>query len=324
MFVLSSGELLCLSWEIQSCDFNLCRVALIMDIFRQPHYQLQGGADCCWEPRSSVAPVPWKVELPQAGRKNILRWPTSLCPVSHGTPHTAALQDTFVCGHTSAAQCTPSKGSTMHTVLHPLLHVQPRGLDRGAHIQPTAPGTRNCMLWAPSNRDFGLQVLFSWVTAHRPSNPVDRTMGCNSGWGVAPQAKGVSVTQQLNRYHTGTKTLFWPGFSSVHVCGWCLHYLNPLQLSQRGSGALGVSPEGRQNWDQAESARESMHESERRLTLFFFLEKALLSGHENNYTSFMGNLYIWNVQMTYLINLKCFTICITISYTLLLLFVLAS
>lgn len=47
MFVLSSGQLLCLSWEIQSCDFNLCRVALIMDIFRQPHYQLQGGPDCC-------------------------------------------------------------------------------------------------------------------------------------------------------------------------------------------------------------------------------------------------------------------------------------
>lgn len=34
MFVLSSGQLLCLRWEIQSCDFNLCRVALITDIFR--------------------------------------------------------------------------------------------------------------------------------------------------------------------------------------------------------------------------------------------------------------------------------------------------
>lgn len=58
MFVLSSGQLLCLRWKIQSCDFNLCRVALIMDIFRQPHYQLQGGPDCCWEPRSSAAPEP--------------------------------------------------------------------------------------------------------------------------------------------------------------------------------------------------------------------------------------------------------------------------
>lgn len=47
MLVLSSGQLLCLSWEIQSCDFNLRRVALIMDIFRQPHYQLQGRHDCC-------------------------------------------------------------------------------------------------------------------------------------------------------------------------------------------------------------------------------------------------------------------------------------
>lgn len=47
MFVLSSGQLLYLRWETQSCDFNLCRVALITDIFRQPHYQLKGGLDCC-------------------------------------------------------------------------------------------------------------------------------------------------------------------------------------------------------------------------------------------------------------------------------------
>lgn len=52
------------------------------------------------------------------------------------------------------------------------------------------------------------------------------------------------------------------------------------------------SLEGRQNWDQAEGARESMHESERRLTsffYFFFLEKALLSGRENNYPFFMSS-----------------------------------
>lgn len=188
-----------------------------------------------------------------------------------------------------------SKWSTTLTVcsIHCCMY-RARGPNRGAHRQPTE--TMCCGVWALSNRYFALQVLFSRVTAHRPSNAVDRAMGCNSGWGDAQQAKGVLVTQRLNRHHTGTKTLSWPGFSSAHVCGWCLHYLNPLQLSQRGSSAWVISSISPHLWrgdrtgaKQKLHGRACMNLKGGWLLFSFLFEKAFLSGHENNYPPFTSS-----------------------------------
>lgn len=84
-----------------------------------------------------------------------------------------------------------------HSVLHPLVHSQPKASEqRGSH---TAHSTRHQKLYVVG---FGPQQLklcsvdsLLLVTAHRHSDCVDRATGCNSGRGDAQQAKGVLVTQ---------------------------------------------------------------------------------------------------------------------------------
>lgn len=247
MFVLSSGQLLCLSWEIQSCDFNLCRVALITDIFRQPHYQLQGRPDCCGGPRSSVAPAPWQVQMREEAAKTL--WGGRLFCVSSAMGLCGALPTLGLagalqwCPHLWAHSHRQPEASVQQSTAHAVCCIHctySPGVRTEGHIQPTAPDTMSCGFWALSSRNFALQILFSGVTAHRPSSPVDRAMDCHSGCGDAQQAKRVIVTQRLNRHHTGTKPHSWPVLFSVHILD--------MQFSQRGSGALVISPMSSHLW----------------------------------------------------------------------------
>lgn len=135
-------------------------------------------------------------------------------------------------------------------------------------------------------------------------------MGCNSGQGDAQQAKGVLVTQWWNRHHTGTKTLSCPGFSSVHVCGRRLCYLNPLQLSQREQGP----------WLSAKCPLISGEETELRPSRRCLGEHAWIWKEERADFSFLfGKGFskwiwkqlpifceLWDVQMTYLTKFEMF------------------
>lgn len=104
--------------------------------------------------------------LPTAGP----HWSTAVMPLSVVTHVSSPMHAAQVGHHT---QCVPStaaltaQGSRTEGVTY--------------SPQQHTPETVHCGVWALSNRNFALQISFSCVTAHRPSNPVDRAMGCNSG-----------------------------------------------------------------------------------------------------------------------------------------------